>query len=50
MKPFAAIATGAAGIEISSSKRMGLQFVGQTGLVGFSLFKLRWLIGGVEVL
>jgi hypothetical protein len=39
-----------AGVEVSSSERIGLEIVGQTGVVGLSLFKLRWLIGGVEVL
>ena len=29
---------------------MGLQIVGETGVVGLSMFKLRWLIGGTRVL
>lgn len=44
------LASASAGIELSSSERIGLSLVGQTGVVALSLFKLRWLIGGVEVL
>jgi hypothetical protein len=44
------LGAASAGIETSSSERIGLDIVGQTGVVGLSLFKLRWLIGGVETL
>jgi hypothetical protein len=44
------LADASARIETSSSERIGLDIVGQTGVVGLSLFKIRWLIGGVETL
>lgn len=44
------LASASAGIDVTKSERIGLQIVGQTGPVGLSLFKMRWLIGGVEVL
>jgi hypothetical protein len=44
------LASASAGIEVNSAERIGLQIVGETGVVGLSLFKLRWLIGGVEAL
>jgi hypothetical protein len=44
------LGSAAAEIDISTSEKIGLQIVGQTGVVGLSLFKLRWLIGGVHVL
>jgi hypothetical protein len=44
------LASASAGIEVSSSDRIGLEIIGQTGVIGLSLFKLRWLIGGVDVL
>jgi hypothetical protein len=44
------LAAASVGIQTSSSERIGLDIVGQSGVVGLSLFKLRWLIGGIETL
>jgi hypothetical protein len=44
------LASASAGIDVSSSEQIGLNLVGETGVVGLSLFKLRWLVGGVRVL
>jgi hypothetical protein len=44
------LAGASAGIEVSSAERIGLNIVGETGVVGLSLFKLRWLVGGVDIL
>jgi hypothetical protein len=44
------LASASAGITVSSSEEIGLNLVGETGIVGLSLFKLRWLIGGINVL
>ena len=44
------LASASAGIEVSSSEQIGLNLVGQTGVVELALFKLRWLVGGVQVL
>jgi hypothetical protein len=44
------LASASAGIDVSSSEQIGLNLVGDTGVIGLSLFKLRWLLGGVSVL
>jgi hypothetical protein len=44
------LGSASAGIDVSASEKIGLEIVGQTGVIGLSLFKLRWLIGGVRVL
>jgi hypothetical protein len=44
------LAGASAGIQVSNSQRMGLSLIGQTGVIGLSLFKVGWLLGGVYVL
>jgi hypothetical protein len=39
-----------AGLELSSKTDVGLDIVGKSGVVGLSLFKLRWFGDGVRVL
>jgi hypothetical protein len=44
------LGAASADIQVASSEKIGLQIVGQTGVVGLGLFKLAWLSGGPRFL
>jgi hypothetical protein len=37
-------------ISLSSTRNIGLQLAGESGVIGLGLFKLRWPLGGVNIL